>query len=766
MKKTKIDHYTDKEALEFHNSNKAGKIEIISSKPMTTKRDLALAYSPGVAAPVREIAKNPEAAYDYTTKGNLVAVISNGSAILGMGNLGALASKPVMEGKAVLFKRFADIDAIDLEIDSSNTEEIINSIKNFSKSFGGINLEDIAAPDCFIIEKELKEKLDIPVFHDDQHGTAIITTAALINALDISKKSIKKIKIVINGAGASAIACSDLFMGNGVPKENITMIDRKGVIYIGRNNLNYWKSAHAIKTKSRTLDQAIKGADVFLGLSAKGILTKKMVKSMAKNPIIFACANPDPEITPEEVSEVRKDAIVATGRSDYPNQVNNLLGFPYIFRGALDVRAKTINEEMKVAAANAIATLAREDVPDEVAAAMGGGERPKYGKEYIIPSTFDPRLISVIPVAVAKAAIKSKVARKTIKDFEVYKEQLKQRLDPSVTILQGINNQIKKTKKKVVFADGEDENTLKAAIAFKNGGLGIPVLVGKKDKIKERLKEIGLSENFNIEITNSTDKKKREKYVNFLFKKLQREQGLLERDCDRMVRNDRVIWGSCMVSCGDADAMVTGNSRKYYSSLEKITKVVDPRPGEIMFGLNMIINKGKTVFIADTAVHEYPNSEQLSEIAISAARVVRLFGFNPKVAFLSHSTFGQPVTNRTKHIRDAVDILQDKKVDFQFDGDMQPDVALSEEYKELYPFSGIVGNANILVMPGQHSATISFKMMKTLGGAKVIGPLLIGLAQPIEIAPLRSSTSDILNLASVAAYSAGVIDYSKKIEFI
>jgi len=762
MKKTKIDHYTDKEALEFHNSNKSGKIEIVSSKPMTTKRDLALAYSPGVAAPVREIAKNPEAAYDYTTKGNLVAVISNGSAILGMGNLGALASKPVMEGKAVLFKRFADIDAIDLEIDSSNTEEIVKSIINFSKSFGGINLEDIAAPDCFIIEKKLKEKLDIPVFHDDQHGTAIITTAALINALDISKKSIKKIKVVINGAGASAIACSDLFMSNGVLKENITMIDRKGVIYKGRDNLNHWKSAHAIKTKNRTLEQAIKGADVFLGLSTKGILTKKMVKSMSKNPIIFACANPDPEITPEEVSEVRSDAIVATGRSDYPNQVNNLIGFPYIFRGALDVRAKTINEEMKIAAANAIAALAREDVPDEVAAAMGGGERPKYGKQYIIPSTFDPRLISVIPLAVAKAAIKSKVARKKIEDFEIYKEQLKQRLDPTVTILQGINSQIKKTQKKVVFADGEDENTLKAAIAFKNGGLGIPILVGKKEIIKDRLKEIGLSENFNIEISNSTDSKKREKYANYLYKKLHREQGLLERDCDRMVRNDRVIWGSCMVSCGDADAMVTGNSRRYSSSLEKITKVVNPRPGEIMFGLNMIVNKGKTVFIADTAVHEYPSAEQLSEIAISAARVVRLFGFNPKVAFLSHSTFGQPVTSRTKHIKDAVDILQDKKVDFQFDGDMQPDVALSEEYKELYPFSGIVGNANILVMPGQHSAAISFKMMKTLGGAKVIGPLLIGLGEPIEIAPLRSSTSDILNLASVAAYSSGVIDYSKK----
>ena len=762
MKKTKIDHYTDKEALEFHNSNKSGKIEIISSKPMTTKRDLALAYSPGVAAPVREIVKNPDAAYDYTTKGNLVAVISNGSAILGMGNLGALASKPVMEGKAVLFKRFADIDAIDLEIDSSNVDEIIKSITNFSKSFGGINLEDIAAPDCFVIEKKLKEKLDIPVFHDDQHGTAIITSAALINALDIFKKSIKKIKVVINGAGASAMACANLFENNGVPKNNITMLDRTGVIYKGRGSLSQWKSAHAIQTKNKTLDQAIKGADVFLGLSAKGILTKKMVKNMAKNPIIFACANPDPEITPEEVNEVRGDAIVATGRSDYPNQVNNLIGFPYIFRGALDVRAKTINEEMKIAAVNAIASLAREDVPDEVAAAMGGGERPKYGKEYIIPSTFDPRLISVIPVAIAKAAIKSGVARKKIEDFEIYKEQLKQRLDPSVTILQGINSQIKKTQKKVVFADGEDENTLKAAIAFKNGRLGIPILVGKKEKIKERLKEIGLSENFDIEITNSTDSKKRGRYTNFLFKKLQREQGLLERDCDRMARDDSVIWGSCMVSCGDADAMVTGNTRRYASSLEKITKVIEPRPGEIMFGLNMMVSKGKTVFIADTTVNEYPSSEQLSKIAISAARVVRLFGFNPKVAFLSHSTFGQPVTSRTKHIRDAVEILQDKKVDFQFDGDMQPDVALNEEYKELYPFSGIVGNANILIMPGQHSAVISFKMMKTLGGAKVIGPLLIGLGQAVEIAPLRSSISDILNLASVAAYSAGVIDYGKK----
>ena len=761
MKKTKIDHYTDKEALDFHNSNKSGKIEIISSKPMITKRDLALAYSPGVAAPVRAISENPDAAYDYTSKGNLVAVISNGSAVLGMGNLGALASKPVMEGKAVLFKRFADIDSIDIEIDSSDSNEIIKSIKNIAGSFGGINLEDIAAPDCFVIEEKLKEILDIPVFHDDQHGTAIIANAALINALDISKKSIKKIKVVVNGAGASAIACTNLLKNTGVPPKNIIMLDSKGVIYRGRDNLNQWKSAHAIETKKRTLDEAINGADVFLGLSSKSILSKNMVKKMAKNPIIFACANPDPEITPEEIEEVRKDAIVATGRSDYPNQVNNLIGFPYIFRGALDVRAKTINEEMKVAAAHAIAALAREDVPDEVVAAMGG-ERPKYGKEYIIPSTFDPRLISEIPVAVAKAAIKSGVARKEIKNFEIYKEQLKQRLDPSVTIMQGINSQIKKNQKKIVFADGEDENTLKAAIAFKNGGLGIPLLVGKKDKVKEQLKNIGYSENFDIEIVNSDDKKKREKYVNYLFKKLQRKEGLLERDCDRMIRNDRVIWASCMVSCGDADGAVTGNTRTYAASLEKINKVINARPGEIMFGLNMIVSKGKTVFIGDTSVHEHPTAEQLTEIAISSARVVRLFGFNPKVAFVSHSTFGQPATNSTKHIRDAVEILQDKKVDFQFDGDMQPDVALNEEYKELYSFSGIVGNANILIMPGQHSAAISYKMMKSLGEAKVIGPLLIGLGEAIEIAPLRSSTSDILNLASVAAYSAGVINYGKK----
>ena len=760
MKKNKIEHYSDKEALDYHISKKSGKIEIISSKSLTTKRDLALAYSPGVAAPVKEISKNPDTAYDYTTKGNLVAVISNGSAILGLGNLGALASKPVMEGKAVLFKRFADIDAIDIEIDSSDPKEIINSIKNISCSFGGINLEDIAAPDCFIIEQKLKEILDIPVFHDDQHGTAIITTAALINALDVAKKDIKKIKVVVNGAGASAIACAELFKSSGIPNESIIMLDRKGVIFRGRTEgIDQWKSKHAIDTKDRTLADAIKGVDVFLGLSTKNVLTKEMVKSMAKNPIIFACANPDPEITPELVEEVRNDVIMATGRSDYPNQVNNLIGFPYIFRGALDVRAKTINEEMKVAAANAIAKLAREDVPDEVVAAMGG-ERPHYGKNYIIPSTFDPRLINVISVAVAKAAIASGVARKKIDDFEIYTDQLKQRLDPSVTIMQGINSLIKKTPKRVIFAEGEDESTLKAAIAFKTNRLGIPIIVAKEKRVKERMHEIGLDENYELEITNSTDKIKREKYTQFLYNRCKRE-GLLERECDKLIRNDRVIWGACMIACGDADAMVTGNTRRYSETLEKIRSVVEARPGEILFGLSMMISKARTVFIADTTVHEFPSAEQLAKIAISSARVAKLFGFDPKVAFLSHSTFGIPKTERTKHVRDAVKILQDKPVNFKFDGEMQPDVALNEKYKELYPFSEIVGDANVLIMPAIHSAAISIKLMKTLGGAKIIGPFLVGLDSPIEIAPLRSSTNDIINLASVAAYSSEIIDYKK-----
>jgi len=759
-KKSKIDHYTDKEALDFHNRGKSGKIEIISSKSLTTKRDLSLAYSPGVAVPVKEISKNPDAAYDYTSKGNLVAVISNGSAILGLGNLGALASKPVMEGKAVLFKRFADIDAIDIEIDNKNSDEIIKCIQNIGNSFGGINLEDIAAPDCFVIERKLRDTLDIPIFHDDQHGTAIITSAALINALDISNKKPGEVKIVVNGAGASALACANLFQSIGIKTQNIIMLDRKGVIYKGRDNIDQFKSVYAVKTKLRTLKDAIKGADVFLGLSAKNLLTQEMVKSMAKNPIIFACANPDPEIKPELVDEVRSDAIVATGRSDYPNQVNNLIGFPYIFRGALDVRAKEINEEMKIAAAKAIAALAREEVPDEVVNAYGG-ERPRYGKEYIIPSTFDPRLISRIPAAVAEAAMKSGVARKKISDIESYKDQLTNRLDPSMSIMQGINAQLKKRPKTVVFAEGEDKNMLKAAIAYKNSRLGTPIVIGNEKRVKEQLKEIGLDEDYKIKIVNSTDKEKRELYTKKLYSKLQR-QGLLERDVDRLIRNDRIVWGSSMVDCGDADAMVTGNIRHYAASIESLKKVVDPRPGEILFGLNMLITPKKTIFIADTQVNDFPSAEKLTKIAMSSVRVARLFGFDPKVAFLSHSTFGKPTSRNTKHVRDAIELLKNKKVDFDFDGEMQPDVALNPKYKETYPFSKIVGNANILIMPALHSAAISTKLMKTIGGARAIGPLLIGLALPIEIAPLRSSSNDILNLASVAAYSAEIINYKNK----
>jgi len=759
-KKSKIDHYTDKEALDFHNKGKSGKIEIVSSKSLTTKRDLSLAYSPGVAVPVKEISKNPDAAYEYTSKGNLVAVISNGSAILGLGNLGALASKPVMEGKAVLFKRFADIDAIDIEIDNKNSDEIIKCIQNIGNSFGGINLEDIAAPDCFIIERKLRDTLDIPIFHDDQHGTAIITSAALMNALDISNKKPGEVKVVVNGAGASALACANLFKSIGIKTQNIIMLDTKGVIYKGRDNVDQFKSAYANETKLRTLKDAIKGADVFLGLSVKNILTQEMVKTMAKNPIIFACANPDPEIKPELVDEVRSDAIVATGRSDYPNQVNNLIGFPYIFRGALDVRAKEINEEMKIAAAKAIAALAREQVPDEVVNAYGG-ERPRYGKEYIIPSTFDPRLISRIPAAVAEAAMKSGVARKKILDIESYKDQLTNRLDPSMSIMQGINAQIKKRPKTVVFAEGEDKNMLKAAIAYKNSRLGTPIVIGNEKRVKEQLKEIGLDENYKIKIVNSTNKEKREIYTKKLYSKLQR-QGLLERDVDRLIRNDRIVWGSSMVDCGDADAMVTGNIRHYAASIESLKKVVDPRPGEILFGLNMLITPKKTIFIADTQVNDFPSAEKLTKIAMSSVRIAKLFGFEPKVAFLSHSTFGKPTSRNTKHVRDAIELLKSKKVDFDFDGEMQPDVALNPKYKETYPFSKIVGNANILIMPALHSAAISTKLMKTIGGAKTIGPLLIGLGLPIEIAPLRSSPNDILNLASVAAYSAEIIDYKNK----
>lgn len=754
-----MEKFTEKEALDYHSQGKPGKIEIIASKPMSTQRDLALAYSPGVAVPVEAIAKDPSKAYDYTSKGNTVAVISNGSAILGLGNLGALASKPVMEGKAVLFKRFADIDSIDIEVDSQNADEIINCIAKIGNSFGGINLEDIASPDCFIIEQELKNKLKIPVFHDDQHGTAIITVAGILNALEIVKKSIKKVRIVANGAGAAGISCISLLKAMGLPDENVVMLDRDGVIYKGRPKVDQFKSTHAVDTKLRTLEEAMKGADIFLGLSAKNVVTPAMVKSMAKDPIIFACANPDPEILPELIEQTRSDAIIATGRSDYPNQVNNVLGFPYIFRGALDCRAKTINEEMKIAAAKAIANLAKEDVPDEVVAAYGG-ERPKFGKNYIIPSPFDPRLIRNVSAAVAEAAMKSGVAQKKIEDFSAYKDSLAARLDPSVGFLQNIYAQVRKKQKRVIFAEGEEESMLRAAIDFKNNGLGTPVLIGSSEKIAQQLKDLGLTLDKSIEIHNSKDEKQRERYTNHIYKRLQRK-GFLKRDCDRLIRTNRIVFGSCMVDLGDADAMVTGVTRTFSDTLENIKYVVDERPGEIIFGLTIAVTKKGTVFIADTNVHEYPTAENLADIAISSARVAKILGFTPRVAFLAHSTFGKPMSERSIHLREARDILETRKVDFEFEGEMQPDVALNQKFKTIYPFSKLSAPANILIMPAIHSAAISTKLLKELGGCTLIGPLLIGLNKPIEIATLRSKVSDIFNMAAIAAFSSDVINYKK-----
>jgi malate dehydrogenase (oxaloacetate-decarboxylating)(NADP+) len=754
-----MEKFTDKEALDYHSQGKPGKIEIIASKPMATQRDLALAYSPGVAVPVEAIAKDPSKAYDYTNKGNTVAVISNGTAILGLGNLGALASKPVMEGKAVLFKRFADIDSIDIEVDSQNAEEIINCVAKIGNSFGGINLEDIASPDCFIIEQELKNRLKIPVFHDDQHGTAIITVAGILNALEIVKKSIKKVRVVANGAGAAGLSCISLLKAMGLPDDNVVMLDREGVIYKGRPKVDQFKSAHAADTKLRTLEEAMKGADVFLGLSSKNVVTPAMVKSMAKDPIIFACANPDPEILPELIEKTRSDAIIATGRSDYPNQVNNVLGFPYIFRGALDCRAKTINEEMKIAAARAIADLAKEDVPDEVVAAYGG-ERPKFGKNYIIPSPFDPRLIRNVSAAVAEAAMKSGVAQKKIEDIAAYKDSLAARLDPSVGFLQNIYAQVRKKQKRVIFAEGEEESMLRAAIDFKNNGLGTPVLIGSSEKIAQQLKDLGLTLDKSIEIHNSKDEKQRQRYADHVYKRLQRK-GFLKRDCERLIRTNRIVFGSCMVDLGDADAMVTGVTRTFSDTLENIKYVVDERPGEIIFGLTIVVTKKGTVFIADTNVHEYPTAENLADIAISSARVAKTLGFIPRVAFLAHSTFGKPMSERSVHLREARDLLEKRKVDFEFEGEMQPDVALNPKFKTIYPFSKLSAPANILIMPAIHSAAISTKLLKELGGSTLIGPLLIGLNKPIEIATLRSKVSDIFNMAAIAAFSSDVIKYKK-----
>ncbi len=743
--------YTEEEALAFHAGPKPGKIEITPTKPMATARDLSLAYSPGVAVPVRAIAQNPEAAYDYTAKGNLVAVISNGTAILGLGDLGALAAKPVMEGKAVLFKRFADVDAIDIEVDTTDVEAFINCVRYLGPTFGGINLEDIKAPDCFIIEERLRALMDIPVFHDDQHGTAIISTAGIINALHLTGRKIADVKVVVNGAGAAGIACLELLKSMGLPNENALLCDSKGVVYRGRTaGMNQWKSAHAVETKARSLSDALKDCDVFLGLSVKGALTQEMVKTMAKAPIIFAMANPDPEITPEDVKAVRADAIVATGRSDYPNQVNNVLGFPYIFRGALDVRATTINEAMKIAAAEALATLAREDVPDEVAAAYRGA-RPSYGPDYIIPSPFDPRLISRVSCAVAEAAIKSGVARREIKDPDHYRYQLSARLDPSAILFHQMTASVRARPRRVVFAEGEEECVIRAAAAFQNAGLGKALLVGRTEIVNAGIKRAGLEET-KLEIRVPYSAADATPYIDALYKRLQRRGGLY-RDCVRLVTNDRNVYAASMLAAGDADAMVTGVTRNYSTALSDVRRVLDAPSGQRPIGVLVIFAKGRVIFAADTSVHELPSSEQLADIAVQAARVTRRFGFTPRVALLAASTFGFPRSERSERIVEAVHILDKRQVDFEYDGEMAVDVALDPEKMALYPFCRLTDTANVLIMPAAHSAAIATKLLQQVGGVSMLGPFLVGLEKSVQIVSLGAKMSEIYNAAIIAALS-------------
>ncbi|HRJ70193.1 MAG TPA: NADP-dependent malic enzyme [Beijerinckiaceae bacterium] len=754
LKRRSRPNITDQEALDFHSRGKPGKLEIVPTKPMATQRDLSLAYSPGVAVPVKAIAQDPATAFDYTARGNIVAVISNGTAILGLGNLGALASKPVMEGKSVLFKRFADIDSIDLEVDTEDPDAFINAVRYLGPSFGGINLEDIKAPECFIIEERLRELMDIPVFHDDQHGTAIIAAAGLLNALQITGRDVKSTKLVVNGAGAAGIASVELLKAMGFAPNNVILCDTKGVVYRGRKEgMNQWKSAHAAETKARTLSDAMTGADCFFGLSAKGALTPDMVRSMAPNPIIFAMANPDPEILPEEVADIRDDAIMATGRSDYPNQVNNVLGFPYIFRGALDVRATTINMEMKIAASYALADLAREDVPDEVAAAYGG-VRPRFGRDYIIPVPFDPRLMSKIPAAVARAAMDTGVARKPLTSLAKYEAALSARRDPVAGVLSRVFEQVRRNPKRVVFAEGEEEAVIRAAVSFVNQGLGHAILVGREDRVKAMASQAGIEIKDGLEIHNARLSTRNAVYAQFLYARMQRK-GLLFRDCQRLINQDRNYFAASMVAMGDADAMVTGLTRNFSVTLADVRRVVDVKPGHSVIGVSMILSRGRPVIVADTAVHDMPTAEELCAIAVEAAGFARRLGYVPRVALLAFSTFGYPESERSQRVREAVQLLDRRKVDFEYDGEMGADVALNPDMMAAYPFCRLSGPANVLIMPAFHSAAIATKMLQELGGSTVIGPLLVGLDKPVQIVSINSKDSDIVNAAALAASGVG-----------
>ena len=744
--------FKTREALFYHETIRPGKIEIIASKPMATQRDLSLAYSPGVAAPVQAIADDPANAARYTARSNLVAVISNGTAILGMGNLGALASKPVMEGKAVLFKRFADVDSIDIELDTEDPEAFINAVALMEPSFGGINLEDIKAPECFVIEQALRDRMKIPVMHDDQHGTAIIAAAGLLNAVHLTGRKMSDCRMVVNGAGASALACTALIKAMGVPHDNVIVCDRSGPIYRGRDNVDQWKSAHAADTDARTLEEALKGADIFLGLSAAGALKPEWVAEMADQPIIFAMANPTPEIMPDEARAVRPDAIIATGRSDFPNQVNNVLGFPFIFRGALDVQATAINEDMKIAAAQAIAQLARERVPDEVAAAYGVNHQ--FGPEYIIPAPFDPRLMEVVSSAVAKAAMDSGVALAPIADFDAYRLSLKARLNPTTSVLTTVYEAAKASPKRVVFAEAEEDVVLRAAIQFRDFGYGTPVLVGRTEKVRAKLVELAVDDPDSFEIQNSNTSEHVPRMVEYLYDRLQR-RGHTERDVRRMVNQERNIFAALLLAIDQGDAMISGLTRTFSQSAREVAMVLDPKPDQIPFGIHLMIGKNYTVFLADTTINERPNAEQLAYIARETAAVARRLGHEPRVAFLSYSTFGNPSGKWLENIRDAVHILDREDPGFQYEGEMAPDAALNPKIMELYPFSRLSAPANVLIMPGLQSANLSAKLLRELAGASTIGPMLVGMEKPVQIAPMTSIAPDVLTLAVLA--SAGVV---------
>lgn len=752
---TRTARVTAEEALAMHREGRPGKLEIRLTKPLITARDLSLAYSPGVAEPCLHIHRDATLAYDYTAKGNFVAVISNGTAVLGLGNLGALASKPVMEGKAALFKRFADVDSIDLCVDTEDPDAFINAVRYLGPTFGGINLEDIKAPECFVIEQRLRELMDIPVFHDDQHGTAIVAAAGLINACHLTGRDLKTTKLVINGAGAASIACAELVKAMGMRPENVILCDTKGVIWRGRQEgMNQWKSAHAVTTSARTLTQALDGADVFFGLSVKGALTPEMIRAMAPKPIIFAMANPDPEITPDEARAARPDCIIATGRSDYPNQVNNVLGFPFIFRGALDVRASTINDAMKIAAAESLAMLAREDVPEEVSGA-GAGKALRFGPEYIIPNAFDPRLISRVSPAVAKAAMDSGVARKPLADLQRYARDLANRLDATVGALEAIAESVRQNPKRVVFAEGEEEKVIRAAIGFRNAGYGTPILVGREDRIAAVANAIGIPLPEGIEIQNARISDSTRRYAEFLYGKRQRD-GFLQRDCQRLVNQDRNVFAACMVATGEADAVVTGTTRSYSAALEGISMAIDPVPGRVAFGVSIIISRqAGTVLVADTAIHERPDAATLAGIARGSAAAARRLGLEPRVAFLSFSTFGDPRGTIPGSIREAVKLLTERGADFEFDGEMSADVALDPALRAaLYPFCRLTGPANVLIMPGIHAAHILTRAVPRLTSSTVIGPLLTGLSHSAQIVPMQAGVNQIVDVACLAAHAA------------